>query len=91
MATKEEIAAARRVLEKMETEPEGKAHFPSTGMKGTVGKVEEEVSENTDGIVIEKSDSGKGFQIYRDYNKSDGSLGKDRFGNEKQLRRLVRE
>ena len=40
----------------------------------TKGIVKEEVKKEeikADGIVIEKADSGKGFQIYRNYNKED--------------------
>ena len=48
---------------------------------GTVGDVEEDVSESgEDGVVLELAETGKGFALYRDYSKD--SSGK--------LKRLVR-
>ncbi len=54
---KEEVPA-----EKEKSEPEDET-------KGVVGEPEEEETTE-EGLVIEKADSGKGFQIYRDYTKS---------------------
>ena len=39
------------------------------GLKGTVGEPEAEPTVD-EGLVLEKSDAGKGYQIFRDYSKS---------------------
>ena len=85
MATKMELEAARRQLKIMESETEGKPHFDSTPKDETKGKVSDEKEEaeedkTEEGLIIEKADTGKGFQIYRDYTRS----GQDKFN------RLVR-
>ena len=41
---------------------------------GEVGTDEESPAETEEGFVLEKADTGKGFQIYRDYSKSSGKF-----------------
>ncbi|MHA1867414.1 MAG: hypothetical protein ACTSXD_05055 [Candidatus Heimdallarchaeaceae archaeon] len=43
----------------------------SNETKGIVGGVEEETEKGNASLVMETADTGKGFQIYRDYKKFD--------------------
>ena len=83
MVTKQDRAKAEKLMAeaaKLLEMPEGDETItPEDETKGVVGDSEEE-EESDENVVIEKADSGRGFQIYRDYSKD--SSGK--------LKRLVR-
>ena len=44
---------------------------PTDGTKGEVGEPKEDVEESSDATVLETAEQGKGFALYKDYNKLD--------------------
>lgn len=59
----EEPKEEEKSVEEEKSEPEDET-------KGVVGEPEKEEEATEEGLVIEKADTGKGFQIYRDYSKT---------------------
>ncbi len=61
-------------VEKPETDSDTPVEEPKPvedETKGTVGTETEEEESTEEGLVIEKADTGRGFQIYRDYDKDE--------------------